>query len=583
MKVSHSVFRPFLCLALVLVACGPQGEPVPDAPEEESRAELLNQAIRPEVGGTHGAVVAGHPLAAAAGYEVLRNGGNATDAVVTMAGVLAVVRPHMNGVGGDAFGLFYEGATGEVAALNGSGRAAAGATPGFFEEREIDSMPGSGALAVTVPGAVAAWADALDRYGTLDLEETLAPAVALARDGFMVSETLARDLGGARRLNAGGQEIFLVDGEPMQSGEILANPALAATLGQIAAEGPEALYGGSLGQSLVSFLGDEGSPLQLSDLAAHTSTWTDPIGTDFRGHRVLVMPPNSQGMVLLQILGMVDGLPLEEYGPDSPELLHRLVELKKLAFADRDRWVADPEMAEVPLERLLDREYLRERAELVGDRAVTSREPGFGEAPDGGAGAQDDEAAAGQDDGDTVYIMAVDPDGNAVSWVQSLFSSFGSGLVDPGTGVVLHNRGAGFTLEAGHPNQIAPGKRPFHTLLPTMVLDEDGELAMTLGTPGGHGQSQSLSQVLIQTLVFGLSPQAAVEYPRFRSQGGLELLLEARMPERVAGELGARGHEVEVVEGWTATFGSVQMIHLLPSGALRTGADMRREAHSLAW
>jgi gamma-glutamyltranspeptidase / glutathione hydrolase len=567
---------PLVLALFLLPACEPADVSPPEA-EGVSAAEALQEAIRPEVGGIHGAVVAGHPLAAAAGYEVLRQGGTATDAVVTMAGILAVVRPHMNNVGGDAFALFYDAETGRVDALNGSGRAAAGATPELFAEREIDRMPGSGALSVTVPGAVAAWADALERHGTLSLAQALEPAIALARDGFMVSETLARDLRGARRLNEGGQEIYMPGGELVEAGQLLTSSALANTLEAIAAQGPSALYGGSVGESIVAFLQEEGSPMELSDLAAHESTWTEPARVPFRDYQVLSMPANSQGMALLQILGMADALPLEEYGPDSAELLHSLIEFKKMAFADRDRWIADPEVADVPMDRLVDPEYLRERAGQISDRAAMEYDHGFGEP------LVDERELEDDDSGDTVYLMAVDPDGNAVSWIQSLFSSFGSGLVDPGTGVVLQNRGAGFTLQEDHPNRIAPGKRPFHTLLPAMVLDGDGGFVMTAGTPGGHGQPQTVAQVIIQTLVYGLSPQAAVEYPRFRSEDGVEVLLEDRMPAAAQEGLTARGHELDLASGWTAPFGNAQVIQRLPSGILRTGADMRREGHSLAW
>jgi gamma-glutamyltranspeptidase/glutathione hydrolase len=564
------------------LACGRAtvGSPGPALEVEElaaSESAELPAAIRPEVNGMNGAVVSEHPLASAAGYEVLRGGGNAVDAAVTMAAVLAVVRPHMNGVGGDAFALFYDADTRAVTALNGSGRAAAAATPAFFADQGIERMPGSGPLSVTVPGAVSAWAAALERHGTITLAEALAPAIAVAEEGFVVTATLADDLGGAGRLNEGGQAIYRPGGRRLQPGDVLRSPALAATLTRLATDGPGALYGGSVGASVVAFLRDRGSPLQLSDFAAHEVTWTEPAAIAFRGHRVHTMPPNSQGTVLLQMLGMAETLPLEDRAPGSAEFLHELIELKKLAFADRDRWIADPTQADVPLDRLLDASYLRRRAELLGPTAAEEREPGFG----GVTAAGGDGAAF--DDGDTIYTMAVDRWGNAVSWIQSLFSSLGSGLVDPGTGIVLQNRGAGFTLEAGHPNQIAPRKRPFHTLMPAMVTGADGAFVMTLGTPGGHGQSQSLLQTLIPIVVHGMGPQQAVEAPRFRSESGTRVLIEERLPAATRMALGAHGHRLDVATGWTATFGSVQVIQRLPSGVLRTGADMRREAAALAY
>ncbi len=541
---------------------------------EASASSTPGAAIRPEVGGLQGAVVAGHPLAVQAGLARLRAGGNAVDAAVTMAGILAVVRPHMNGVGGDAFGLFYEADTRRVTALNASGRAAAGATPELFAAQGIDRMPGRGALSVTVPGAVSAWHAALERYGTITLAEALAPAIAIAEGGFMVSETLAEDLEAAARLNDGGRRIYEPGGRPVAEGDLLKSPELARTLRRLATEGPAALYGGALGASLADFLEGLGSPLRLSDFAAHRPEWTEPVSTTFRGRRVHTPPPNGSGLALLQMLAMAETLPLEAYEPNSAAILHRLVEIKKLAFADRARWIADPAAADVPVERLLDPEYLRGRAAFIPERAASGQSPGFGP-----------ELAAEEDDGegDTVYLAAVDQWGNAVSWIQSLFATFGSGLVDPTTGIVLQNRGSGFTLQEGHPNLIAPGKRPFHTLMPVMLTDAEGNYEMSVGTPGGDVQPQAVTQALVQMLVFGMSPQRAVEAPRFASGSGLGLRVEDRVPPHVRAELQALGHDVDAVEGWTAPFGNLQAIWRLPSGILRTGADMRREGASAAY
>jgi gamma-glutamyltranspeptidase / glutathione hydrolase len=584
---------PAFALALVLVGCGgpagiappatptqgPEDGPavVPTAlsPDELAEALAPPPAIRPEVSGLHGAVVAGHPLAAAAGYEVLRAGGNATDAAVTMAGVLAVVRPHMNGVGGDAFGLFYSEDARQVRALNASGRAARAATPAWFAERDVTSMPGSGALAVTVPGAVSAWEAALEAYGTITLAEALAPAIRLAEEGFVVTRTLAADLGGALRLNQAGRDIYAPGGERMREGDLLRSPALGAALRRISEEGSRALYGGEVGQALVRFLQSEGSPLASEDFAAHTPEWMEPASIPFMGRTVHATPPNSQGIVLLQMLGMLEARGIRAESPFDPAYLHVMAEARKLAFADRDRWVADPATDPAPLGRLLSPAYLAERARLIGDEAAGSVEPGFGAGETGG------EPASG--DGDTVYLLAVDADGNAVSWIQSLFAAFGSRLVDPATGIVLQNRGAGFTLEEGHPNRIAPGKRPFHTLMATMVTDADGRFEVAIGTPGGHGQSQTVAQGLMQMFAFGMSPQQAAEAPRFRGEGGRRMLIESRMPAPTLLGLADRGHSLSEVDGWTATFGGLQIIRREANGLLRTGADMRREAASMAY
>lgn len=569
--------KPRLLVPLMaLAACAPASPlpPASPAPPAAEPSATYAPRNRPDVSGTRGAVVAGHPLAAAAGHAVLLEGGNAVDAVVTMAAVLAVVRPHMNGVGGDAFALFYRADSREVVGLNGSGRSGALATPDLFASRGLDEVPGAGPLSVTVPGAVSAWAAALERYGSIPLSRALEPAIRYAEEGFPVSSTLHEDISdGMGKLNPAGREIFARDGAPAV-GTLLRNPALGRTLRTLAAQGPGALYGGEVGRAIGDFLEREGGYLRPGDFARHSVDWTEPISTEYLGQRVFALPPNTQGLTLLQQMEMAEHFPLREMGHNSAEYLHTLVEVKKLAFADRDRWVADPAVSPAPLERLLDPVYLRERARQVGEDAAESVAPGLDEPRT---------SAVGDGEGDTVYLMAVDAQGNAVSWIQSLFAAFGSGLVEPTTGVVLQNRGALFTLEAGHPNRVAAGKRPFHTLTPHLATHPDGRLAMTFGTPGGDSQTQSLLQVFNNVHLFGMTPQEAVEAPRYRSNAGLRLLLESRIAPAAREALRARGHDVRVIDGWTETFGGVQMILVDPrSGALRTGADPRREAYGIA-
>jgi gamma-glutamyltranspeptidase/glutathione hydrolase len=571
-------------VAALLVLCAScAGEPPPSESGAEAEGLVFPSQNRPDVRGTEGAVSADHPLAAAAGLEVLRRGGNAVDAVVTMAGVLAVVRPHMNGVGGDAFALFYEGETGEVVGLNGSGRAGALATPEFFAENFGGEIPSRGPGSVSVPGAVAAWADALDRFGTMELGEALEPAIRYAREGFPVSARLVDDFATqSGPLNPAGRALYLPDGSPPPVGSLLRNPALAETLKRIARDGKAGFYRGPVAERLASFLEAEGGYLQAGDFADHTSTWVEPLSGSYLDYRLLVMPPNSQGMAQLMLTEMAKHHPLEEMGDNTAAYLHTLIELKKLAFADRDRWVADPEHADIPVDRLLDPERLARRAELVDPHAAASEvEPGVtGEGSvDGG-----DQDGRADDFGDTVYLTAVDRWGNAVSWIQSLYSGFGSGLVEPETGVLLQNRGALFTLEEGHPNRVAPGKRPYHTLSPLMALREDGSLGFTLGTPGGDSQTQSLLQIMNNLALFGMLPQEAIEAPRIRSYEGLEVAVEDRIPVEVREALGALGHEIRVVHGWTATFGGAQMIFVEPeSETLAVASDPRREAYGLAY
>jgi gamma-glutamyltranspeptidase/glutathione hydrolase len=555
------------------------------APEAGTDAETAPRTTtyapqnRPDVRGTHGAVSAGHPLAAQAGLRVLQEGGNATDAIVAMAGVLAVVRPHMNGVGGDAFAIFYDGESGEVSALNASGRSGALATPDFFRAAGLDRIPQSGALSVSVPGAVAGWVDAHERHGSMPFAELLAPAIGYARDGFPVSTRLALDFEEqGDDLNGPGRDLYLPGGSAPPVGSLLINDELAGTLDVIARRGKEGFYRGAVAERLAAFIESAGGHLRADDFAAHTSTWVEPLRGDYLGHTFLVMPPNTQGLTQLALMEMSKAHGIESLGHNTTEYLHTLIELKKLAFADRDRWVADPEHADVPVERLLDPAYLRERAGTVdATRAAGDVVAGFG---DDMRSTEDDM----DDSGDTVYLTAVDASGNAVSWIQSNFAGFGSGLLEPETGVLLHNRGALYTLEDGHPNQVAPGKRPYHTLTPMMALRPDGGFALAIGTPGGDSQTQTLLQIVHNMLVFGMTPQQAVEAPRFRSSGGLRVAIEDRVsPEALSG-LEDLGHDLQVVEGWTATFGGAHMIvYDATTGVLTVASDPRREAYGLAY
>ena len=576
-----------LCVAfaLILTSCNEQPRNIPSDTLGTEEQEPLSTTVyasqnRPDVRGQIGAVSAGHPLAAQAGLRVLQDGGNATDAIIAMAGVLAVVRPHMNGIGGDAFGIFYNGETGEVTALNASGRSGALATPEFFAVAELDRIPSIGPLSVSVPGAVAGWIDAHDRYGSMNFAELLSTGIDYARNGFAVSSRLAQDFEEqGQNLNDAGRDLYLPNSNPPKVGSLLRNPQLANSLEIVADQGKEGFYNGSIAQKLSAFITEQGGYLRQGDFASHTSTWVTPLRGDYLNHEFVVMPPNTQGVTQLALFEMAKSHDLASMTQNSADYLHTLVELKKLAFADRDRWVADPNSANVPVDQLLDADYLKNRAQLINmSVAAESAEPGFGDEilaePNGNR----------SDAGDTVFITAVDQWGNAVSWIQSNFAGFGSGLLDEATGILLHNRGALFTLETGHPNQVAPDKRPYHTLSPTMALYPSGEFAFTLGTPGGDSQTQTILQITHNMLVFGMTPQQAIEAPRFRSLSGLRLAIEDRVSEEALLDLRQRGHLLNLVEGWTATFGGAHMIHHDPeTGVLTAAADPRREAYAIAY
>ena len=525
--------------------------------------------MRPDIMGREAAVVSDHVLASTAGAAVLRNGGNAVDAAITMAAVLAVVRPHMNGVGGDNFLLIRDAKTNRVYALNGSGRAGSKATPEFFTSRKLTQVPGSGIMSVSVPGAVLAWEDALKRFGTITLAKALEPAIAYAERGFPVSTRLSRDIADeARKVAADSslRKIFLASGESPKPGTILVQSDLARTLRAIATGGANALYRGPLAQQIAQFVEREGGLVTSTDLSSHRSQWQEPISTTYAGKTVLAFPPNSQGMTFLEMLNIAESVMPNE-PPNAAATIHALAEASKLAYQDRDRYLADPDFGAVPVERLISKAYAADRAKVIRRDTVV---------------APDRESTARDGNGDTIYLAVVDKDGNAVSMIQSLFAAFGSGRMVPGTGITLHNRGALFELDGKHPNVIAPAKRPFHTLSPAMALNADGSVAIAFGTPGGDGQPQTLVQILNNVLRHGMTPQQAVEAPRWRVFAGTRLGVEPGIDSATRASLERRGHVVRVQEP-SAEFGGAQMIVIHSSGARMTGADFRREAYAIVW
>ncbi len=550
-----SISRALGALTALAVAAGP------------SLAQL--PSMRPDVGGIEGAVTSDHVLASAAGMEVLKRGGNAVDAAITMAGVLAVVRPHMNGVGGDAFILIRPASTGQIHALNGSGRAGSKATLAFFREKQLTSVPSSGILSVSVPGAVRAWADALARHGTISLAQALQPAIRYAERGFPVSPRLAADINAAKRkLSADSvlARIFLPNGEAPAVGTLLEQPELARTLRAIASGGPNTFYRGTLARRIATFVEREGGLVTAQDLARHQSTWQQPISSTYHGHHVVAFPPNTQGLTLLQQLNLAELSDLKTMGRNSTDYIHTLVEGAKLAYADRDQHVADPAFSEVPVERLISKEYAADLARRLRDKLKAN-----------------DASSVNRDgNGDTVFLGVVDRNGNAVSMIQSLFASFGSGRMVPGTGITLHNRGSLYSLDSTHANVVAPGKRPYHTLCPAMVLRPDRSLMMVVGTPGGDGQPQTLVQVITNVMQFGMTPQQAVEAPRWRWYGRDRLGVEPGVSPEVRDSLTTRGHQV-VVQEPSEEFGGAQMILVTASGGRVAGADPRREAYAIAW
>ncbi len=524
---------------------------------------------RPTTLATEGMVATPHYLATLAGLRVLQDGGNAVDAAIAANAVLAVVYPHMCGIGGDAFFLIWEPKEERFLALNGSGRAPAALSAEELRRRRYTAVPAKGPWGVTVPGVVDAWCVVLERCGTRSLAELLQPAIAYAERGFPVSPQLAEAIALEAerfRVQPAAADQFLPGGQPPRPGQILRQPALAATLRQIAEGGRESFYRGPIAEAIVAAVRQAGGAMTLDDLAEHRSDWVEPLRASYRDVEIVELPPNTQGITALELFNIVEGFPIAELGWGSSDLLHHLLEAKKLAFADRDRYLGDPAFVDVPVARLLDKGYaasLRQR--IDPERATVPPAPNW--------------------DNDTIALCVVDRDGRAVSLIQSLYNSFGSGLV--AAGMVLHNRGACFVLDDRSPNVLAPRKRPLHTLIPGMVL-RAGRPWMVFGTMGGHSQPVIHLQLVTGVIDFGFEPQEAIEAPRWvsRREIGEEqetVYLEPALAERVRSELERRGHRVAVTEPWSSLMGHAHLIVIGEDGVLRGASDPRAEGYALGW
>lgn len=528
-------------------------------------------AHRPLVIGRRGMVAAGHPLAALAGMRVLLEGGNAADAAAATAWAMAVVRPHASGLGGDAFSLIYWRREGKVAALNASGRAPMAATVEFFRRQGFGQIPERGVLASTVPGAVDGWLALAERHGTMPRQHLMAAAIELAEEGFGVSDRFAEDVAAHRDLLARQPEaaaLFLPNGRALQRGERFRQPGLARVLRAVAEGGRDAFYRGPVAKAISAFCQREGGLLTDADFAAHVSDWVAPIESTYRGYRILEFPPNTQGMALLLALNILEGFEPALLAADPAQWLHFCIEAKKLALADRDRYISDPARVEIPLAVLLSKTYAAERrAKIDPDKAAPEVESG-------------DAWPKGED---TTYFAVADADGNLISHIQSIFVSFGAGVVAGETGILLNNRLKAFTLRDGHANRLEPGKRTMHTLNPVLVFRGETPV-LAVGSPGAEGQVQILIQVLTAFLDGGADLQRVIEAPRWRNDVGVELLVESRMPRPVLAALTAKGHRVRRAGPWSQTMGGVQGIQVdAAAGFYYGGADPRREGYAIGW
>jgi gamma-glutamyltranspeptidase/glutathione hydrolase len=472
----------------------------------------------------------------------------------------------MTGIGGDAFAQVWWAADGSLVALDASGRAGSKATPGALREAGAGRMPDRGAATVSVPGAVSGWHALLDRYGTTSLADALATAIDLARHGCGVAPITARTWQAETptlAVDPGARGTFLVDGQAPSAGDWFKNPDLARSMEILADQGPGALYGGELGQEIVAHLEALGGLLTLDDLEAHVPEWVESISCAFRGHRVWELPPAGQGIAVLEMLRLLEGFDLHAMGYNSPAYLHHLIEAKKLAFANLTGHVADRDHLRVAPQQILD------------DRAIDRRR----------AGIDPVRAAAGAEAGiydrarDTIYLAVGDADGNMVSFINSIYWPFGSGVVVPGTGFVLQNRGSAFVLEEGHPNCVSPGKRPLHTIIPAMMTRDD-QCVMAFGVVGRSMQPQGQVQLLLNLLLWGMDLQQAVDQPRVRHFEGREVSVEPGIPPSVRAALAQMGHVLLPDEG--VIFGGAQAVARSGPG-WAAASDPRRDGCALGY
>ncbi|MBM3597927.1 MAG: gamma-glutamyltransferase [Alphaproteobacteria bacterium] len=523
---------------------------------------------------TNAMVATSHPRATLTALDILRSGGNAVDAAVAAAGVLAVVEPQMTGIGGDCFVLYAPAKSAKagplakngVVGFNGSGRAPKAAETEWYVARGIRSMEETSPHSVTIPGAIDAWHQLVRDHGTKSLGELLQPAIDCAENGFVVTPRVALDwAGNAAKLakTETSKAIFLPGGKPLKAGDIHRNPQLAATLKSIAKQGRDAFYTGAVAQDMVKTLNRMGALHTMEDFAAATGEYVTPISSNYRGYDVYECPPNGQGFVVLEMLNILQGFDFDDVPPLSSKRFHRQIEAARLAYRDRDVVLGDPRFANLGVEKVLSPSYAQEmRARIRDDRAM----PDLG--PPSGIGHCD-----------TVYLCVVDRDGNAISFINSLYKGFGTGITSDTTGIVLHNRGSCFVVEPGHPNTIGGAKRPLNTIIPGMLL-KDGKVVMPFGVMGGHYQPTGHAHLIGNLLDFGMDVQESLEAPRvFAYEGVVEI--ETGVPAETGRELAALGHTTKPAAGPHGGGQAVWIDHA--RGVLSGGTDPRKDGVALGY
>jgi gamma-glutamyltranspeptidase/glutathione hydrolase len=527
------------------------------------KREWRSPAQRSVTMGSGGMVASSQHLATLAGHKALCKGGNAVDACVAMISTLNVVEPHSVGLGGDAFALIYRASEHDIIGMNASGRAPYGARRDWFCDRGMKAIPEHGILSVTVPGALHGWAQAVERYGNLKLADAFEDAIGYAENGFPVTEVIAgewKNMEPALLSRKGALKTFLINGKAPRPGQVFRNKDLAQVYRKIAREGIGTFYGGEIGRAIVDFSRKNDGLLSMKDLEDNTTTWVKPLSTDYRGYTVYELPPNGQGVTALEMLNILESFDIGRLGHNSAEYLHCLIEAKKMAFADRDAYVSDPEFEKIPTDTLLSKEYARECGKKIDPtKAMVSP------AASACAGASD-----------TVFVAAVDREGNAVSFISSIYEPFGSMMVVDGTGIALQNRGKSFTLKPDHPNRIEPHKRPMHTIIPGMVF-KDGRFLMSFGVMGGDMQPQGHAQFLINVIDFKMNLQEAVDAPRVRHMQNQEVYLEEGISGKAESALKEKGHRIVGVSPPVNQVGGGQAIYLDRAQGVLLGASDRRK------
>jgi gamma-glutamyltranspeptidase / glutathione hydrolase len=496
----------------------------------------------------YGIVASEHPLASQIGTKVLAEGGNAVDAAVAVNAALGLMAPMANGIGGDMFAIVYEAKSGRLYGLNASGWSPGGLNPEFLSSKGFTNMPQSGIHAVTVPGAVDGWTKLVNRFGRKRLSELLSPTIRYAEEGFPVTEIFASYWLASERMlrrDPNAARTFLPEGRAPRTGELFRNPDLAWSLRQIAKNGRKAFYEGEIAKRLLAKSRALGGSMAPDDLAKFTSEWVEPISTRYREWTVYEIPPNGQGIAALMMLNIMGQFPLGDYGPLSANALHVEIEAKKLAYADMLRYVCDPKFNRVPVGGMLSKEYAKQRAALIAlDKA--NCDVGPGQPPPMGT--------------DTTYFCVVDAEGNMVSYIQSNYNSFGSGVVPEGCGFALQNRGGLFSLDPSHPNVVAGRKRPLHTIIPAFM--SKGDVRIAFGIMGGWNQAQAHAQFVANVVDFNMNIQAALEAPRFTKMtfGGCDVQIESRTAPEILSELAKRGHQVKALGAFAASVGGGQVV-----------------------